>query len=63
MPADREERNRVLGVPVGTSWQGWVGDEQQRVLGFPADWLRFGRRSVGRWLRRRGPRRKIRPGQ
>ena len=44
MAPDREERNRVLGVPIGPGQHGWVGDEEQRVLGFPADWFRLRRR-------------------
>ena len=43
MPAQDEERGRVLGVPISGSGPGWVGDEQQRVLGFPADWVRLPR--------------------
>jgi hypothetical protein len=39
---DREEPNRVFGIPVrppGSS--GREGEQPQRVLGFPVDW--FGR--------------------
>lgn len=43
MPAHHEERGRVLGVPISGGRPGWVGDEQQRVLGFPADWFRLPR--------------------
>jgi hypothetical protein len=60
---DREERNRVLGFPVGSNTRlgsnaGPRQDEEprpiprayepQRVLGFPADWLgQFGRDPLG----------------
>jgi hypothetical protein len=37
MSNDREERNRVLGVPIGTNQRDRQGEEQQRVMGFPAD--------------------------
>ena len=37
MSNDREERNRVLGVPIGTAPHGRQGEEQQHVMGFPAD--------------------------
>jgi len=37
MSNDREERNRVLGIPIGTDQPGRQGEEQQRVMGFPAD--------------------------
>jgi hypothetical protein len=37
MSNDREERNRVLGVPIGTDRHGRQGEEQQHVMGFPAD--------------------------
>ena len=59
MAPDREqphEERRVLGVPVDADGHGWVSDEEQRILGFPADWFklpRFGRRMRG-MLRRSG---------
>ena len=37
MSNNREERNRVLGVPIGTNPYRPQGEEQQRVMGFPAD--------------------------
>jgi hypothetical protein len=37
MSNDREERNRVLGVPVGSGPRGRQSEEQQRVMGFPVD--------------------------
>jgi hypothetical protein len=37
MSNNREERNRVLGVPIGTDPHRPQGEEQQRVMGFPAD--------------------------
>jgi len=51
MGSDREERNRVLGMPWGpgpTGPHSGQGEEQQHVLGFPADW--FGAVD-GDWLR------------
>ncbi len=37
MSNDREERNRVLGIPIGTGPHDRQGEEQQRVMGFPVD--------------------------
>jgi hypothetical protein len=67
MDDDRPERNRVLGVPVGPAGPGRRavhGEEQQRVMGFPADWidsvdlsplrsLAHPVRGYRRWMRRR----------
>jgi hypothetical protein len=67
--ADREEPNRVLGIPHGGIALGArQGEEQQRVLGVPVDWygqvdwdwlrsLRHPIKACKRWtLRRRlGP--------
>ena len=64
MSNDREERNRVLGVPIGTDPHGRQGEEQQRVMGFPVDTFEGvnldGLRSLAhpiqgykRWARRR----------
>jgi hypothetical protein len=64
MSNDREERNRVLGIPIGTDPHGRQGEEQQRVMGFPVDALDGvnldGLRSLAhpirgykRWARRR----------
>ena len=39
MSNDREERNRFLGIPIGTGPHARPGEEQQRVMGFPADTL------------------------
>ena len=39
MSNDEEERNRFLGIPIGTDPHGRQGEEQQRVMGFPADAL------------------------
>jgi hypothetical protein len=39
MSNNREERNRVLGVPIGKSPYDRQGEEQQHVMGFPADSL------------------------
>jgi hypothetical protein len=35
--SDQEERNRLLGVPVGPVAGAELGRESQRVLGFPVD--------------------------
>ena len=37
MSNDREERNRVLGVPIRTGLHDRQGEESQRVMGFPVD--------------------------
>lgn len=37
MSNNREERNRVLGIPMGTGPHNRQGEEQQRVMGFPVD--------------------------
>jgi hypothetical protein len=41
VPDDREEHNRVLGIPLGADKLGVMRDEQQRALGFPAEWFRL----------------------
>ena len=64
MSSDREERNRVLGIPIGAGPHNRQGVEQQRVMGFPADTFEGvnldGLRSLAhpirgykRWARRR----------
>ena len=64
MASGREERNRVFGMPTGRSPQGKQGEEQQHVMGFPADWfedvnldgltfLVHPIRAYKRWARRR----------
>jgi hypothetical protein len=61
---DREEPNRVLGMPRQKGPHAPQGEEQQRVLGAPADWfgpvdrdwirsLAHPIRSYKRWLRHR----------
>ena len=40
MAAEREERPRVLGIRIGSGFRVWVDDAENRVLGFPVDWLR-----------------------
>jgi len=37
MSNDREERNRVLGIPIGTGPHDRQGEERQRVMGFSVD--------------------------
>ncbi len=64
MSNDREERNRFLGIPIGTGPYDRQDEEKQRVMGFPADALDGlnldGLRSLAhpirgykRWARRR----------
>ena|SRR5712691_1802655 len=64
MSSGQEERNRVLGVPIGTGPHGRQGKEQQHVMGLPADLFENvnldGLRSLAhpiraykRWARRR----------
>ena len=64
MASDHEERNRVLGIPIGRNPLGRPGEEQQRVMGFPADWVQDVNldgltflvhpiRAYKRWARRR----------
>ena len=37
MSNNREERNRVLGIPIGTGPRDRQSEAQQRVMGFPVD--------------------------
>ncbi len=37
MSNSREERNRVLGIPIGMGPHDRQGEERQRVMGFPVD--------------------------
>jgi hypothetical protein len=67
MTSGQEERNRVLGMPVGPRGPGQranTGEEPQHVMGFPADWVEsvdLGQlrslahpvRAYRRWARRR----------
>lgn len=64
MSSGQEERNRVLGLPIGPSPRGRQGEEQQHVMGFPADvfdgvnldglsFLAHPIREYKRWARRR----------
>jgi hypothetical protein len=64
MTSNREERNRVLGVPVGPGPRRGQDEEQQHVMGLPAGWFEDvnfdGLRSLAhpvrayrRWARRR----------
>jgi hypothetical protein len=39
MASDREERNKVFGMPRGVDPYARQGEEPQRVLGVPVDWL------------------------
>lgn len=38
MASNREERNKVLGMPRGPDPYARQGEEPQRVLGFPVNW-------------------------
>ena len=38
MASDREERNKVFGMPRGVGPSARQGEEPQRVLGVPVDW-------------------------
>jgi hypothetical protein len=40
LAAEREERPRVLGIRIGPGFGVWVDDAENRVLGFPVEWLR-----------------------
>jgi hypothetical protein len=62
--SDREEPNRVFGMPLQTGPHTRQDEEQQRVLGVPAGWfgpvdrdwfrsLAHPVRGYKRWLRRR----------
>ena len=64
MASDREEPNRVLGMPRQTGTHARYDEEERRVLGVPADWfgpvdrdwfrsLAHPVRSYKRWLRHR----------
>jgi hypothetical protein len=64
--SDREERNRVFGVPVPSGARDRPDEEPQRVLGFPVSWfgpvdhdvLRVLTRPIRgyqRWRQRRDP--------
>jgi hypothetical protein len=64
MSSGREERNRFLGLPIGTGPRGRQGEEQQHVMGLPADlfesvnldglgFLAHPIRGYKRWARRR----------
>ena len=39
MANDREERNKVFGMPRGVDPYARQGEEPQRVLGVPVDWF------------------------
>ena len=39
MASDREERNKVFGMPRGVDPYARQGEEPQRVLGIPVDWF------------------------
>ena len=39
MARDREERNKVFGMPRGVDPYARQGEEPQRVLGVPVDWF------------------------
>jgi hypothetical protein len=39
MSRDREEPNRVFGVPLRSPGSAREGEEPQRFMGFPVDWF------------------------
>ena len=39
MSRDREEPNRVFGIPLRPPGSGPEGEEPQRVMGFPVGWF------------------------
>jgi hypothetical protein len=64
MASDREERNKVFGMPRGVDPYARQGEEPQRVLGIPVDWygpvnpdllraLRHPVKEYKHWARRR----------
>jgi hypothetical protein len=66
MARDQYEPNRFLGMPVGSPTNARHGEEPQRMMGIPVDWLGPGPadrewlasmahpvRTYRRWLRRR----------
>ena len=64
MANNREERNKVFGMPRGVDPYARQGEEPQRVLGVPVDWfgpvdpalvraLRHPIKEYKRWARRR----------
>ncbi len=64
MAGDQNEPNRMLGIPWRPGPQARQGEEPQRVMGFPVDWigtvdrdwawsLAHPIRGYRRWLRRR----------
>jgi hypothetical protein len=67
MASDREERNKVFGMPRGVDPSARQDEEPQRVLGVPVDWygpvdrdllrpLRHPVKAYKHWLlRRQGP--------
>ena len=52
MTGDREESQRVLGIPLGAFSRYPDAEEPQRVLGFPVDWLASAYRDALRSLER-----------
>ena len=68
MTGDREEPQRVLGIPLAAFSRDPDAEEPQRVLGFPVDWFEPARRDLRAFLerhvpgyRRRAQRRRLRP--
>jgi hypothetical protein len=51
MANDREERNRAFGMPRGAAPHHRQGEEQQHMLGLPADWYGPVNRDLLRLLR------------
>jgi hypothetical protein len=47
---DREEPNRVFGIPLRPPGSQQQGEESQRVLGFPVDWFGPANDGVMAWI-------------
>ena len=55
MSGDREEPQRVMGIPLSAFSQDPDAEEPQRVLGFPVDWFEPARRDLRAFLERHVP--------
>ena len=55
MTGDREEPQRVMGIPLGGVSRDPDAEEPQRVLGFPVDWFKPARRDLHGFIERYVP--------